>query len=143
MARGPYIPIAVGGGGIPVARMPDGRVEGVEAVIDKDLTSSLLARELGADALVICTAVDRVAIGFRTDSPFWLDQTTPELLRQHVEAGEFPPGSMGPKIEAVLRFVQDDTGSPLRRAIITEHEHLTEAMLGTAGTTIWPDGDRV
>ncbi|MEE8410773.1 MAG: carbamate kinase [Myxococcota bacterium] len=140
MARSPYIPIAVGGGGIPVARMEDGRVEGVEAVIDKDLTSSLLARELRADALVICTAVDRVAVGYQTDSPTWIDETSPGALREYLEGGEFPPGSMGPKIEAVLRYVEDDTGSPLRRAVITDYEHLIESMLGTAGTTVWPDG---
>jgi carbamate kinase len=143
IARGHYIPIAVGGGGIPVVRMNDGRVEGVEAVIDKDLTSSLLARELRADALVICTAVDRVAIGFQTDSPVWLDTLAAAKLRAHMNAGEFPHGSMGPKVEAVLRFVEDDTGSPLRRAIITDYEHLTRAMVGEAGTTVWPTTRRL
>lgn len=136
MARSRHIPIVVGGGGIPVVRDNDGRLDGIEAVIDKDLTSSLLARELRADALVICTAVDRVALGFRTGSPRWLDAVTLEELTAFHEAGEFPAGSMGPKVDAVLEFMRDSRGSPLRRAVITDFDHLIDSMNGRAGTRV-------
>ncbi|MEM6730127.1 MAG: carbamate kinase [Myxococcota bacterium] len=136
MARGRYVPIAVGGGGIPVVRESDGRLEGVEAVVDKDLTSSLLARELRADALVICTAVDRVALGFQSDSPRWLDEVSVSELAEHYHAGEFPPGSMGPKIDAVLQYMRDPNGSPLRRSVITNFDHLIDSMSGRAGTRV-------
>lgn len=142
MARGPHVPIVVGGGGIPVVEEDDGRLEGVEAVVDKDLTSSLLARELGADALVICTAVDRVALGFRSTAPRWLDEVSVSELTGYHRDAEFPPGSMGPKIDAVLEFMQAPTGSPLRRAVITDFENLIGAMRGIAGTRIVPDPER-
>lgn len=136
IARSKYVPIAVGGGGIPVVLGENGQLEGIEAVVDKDLTSSLLARELRADALVICTAVDRVGLGFATDSPVWLDTVGVDELDALHQRGEFPPGSMGPKVDAVLRFMRDAHGSPLRRAVITDSDHLIEAMNGCAGTQI-------
>lgn len=136
MARGPIVPIVVGGGGIPVVREADGRLEGIEAVIDKDLTSSLLARELGADALVICTAVDRVALDFNTDLPRWLDEVSVSELQVHREGGQFPAGSMGPKVDAVLEFMTTPHGSPLRRAVITDFDHLIDSMSGKAGTRV-------
>ncbi|MEO0812925.1 MAG: carbamate kinase [Myxococcota bacterium] len=136
MARSRYVPIAVGGGGIPVVRESDGTLEGIEAVIDKDLTSSLLARQLRADALVICTAVDRVATGFQSGSPNWLDQVSIEELRAYQRDGEFPAGSMGPKIDAVLQYMEDSKGSPLRRAVITDFDHLIDSMGGRAGTRV-------
>ncbi|MEM6531806.1 MAG: carbamate kinase [Myxococcota bacterium] len=136
MARSRYVPIAVGGGGIPVVRDGNGQLDGIEAVIDKDLTSSLLARQLRADALVICTAVDRVALGFGSDEPDWLDTVSMEELAGHRARGEFPAGSMGPKVDAVLEYMADTTGSPLRRAVITDFDHLIDAMAGRAGTRV-------
>ncbi len=136
MARSRYVPIAVGGGGIPVVRDANGVLEGVEAVIDKDLTSSLLARQLRADALVICTAVDRVALDFQSDAPRWLDEVTVTELRAHHADGQFPAGSMGPKVDALLEYMGDERGSPLRRAVITDFDHLIDSMSGRAGTRV-------
>lgn len=139
MARGRYVPIAVGGGGIPVVSHADGTLHGVEAVIDKDLTASLLARQLRADALVICTAVDRIALDFRSPEPTWLDTIHTGELAEHMRAGQFPPGSMGPKVEALLEYMSDPAGSPLRRAVVTDHHNLVAALRGKAGTTVWLD----
>jgi carbamate kinase len=123
--------IACGGGGIPVA-WQDGRLAGVEGVIDKDLASSLLARDLGAEKLIIVTSVDRVALSFGSSSQRWLDTVTLEQGREYLAAGEFPPGSMGPKIEAAVEFVARGG----RECIITSAEHVARALCGHAGTHI-------
>ncbi|HTP28012.1 MAG TPA: carbamate kinase, partial [Anaeromyxobacteraceae bacterium] len=99
------VTVACGGGGIPVAWHND-QLVGVEGVVDKDLASSLLARGLGASTLIIVTSVDRVAIGFRRSDQRWLDRITVSEARAFLEAGEFPPGSMGPKIEAAIDFLE-------------------------------------
>jgi len=126
--------IAAGGGGIPVYRMPDGSLEGVDAVIDKDLASAVLAREVGAELLLILTGVDKVAINFgRLDQQF-LDKITVKEARKHLEAGEFPPGSMGPKIKAAINFIQ----SGGKEVIITSIDRAYPAVLGKAGTHILP-----
>ena len=126
--------IAAGGGGIPVYRMPDGSLEGVDAVIDKDLASAVLAREVEAELLLILTGVDKVAINFgRLDQQF-LDKITIIEAQKYLEAGEFPPGSMGPKIKAAINFLR----SGGKEVIITSIQSAYPAVLGKAGTHILP-----
>jgi carbamate kinase len=125
------IPIAAGGGGIPVVR--DGaRYRGVAAVIDKDMTSALLAADVGAGTLVMLTGVERVALDFGQPTQRLLDRMTAVEARKHLADGQFPPGSMGPKITAALRFLE--RGGP--RALITSLEKLDVALAGGAGTEI-------
>ena len=130
--------IAGGGGGIPVVRHDDGRVEGVEAVIDKDFTASLLARELAADLFVNLTGVPQVMVDFGKPSARPLATVTAADARRLLAEGQFPPCSMGPKIRAALEFVEA-TG---RKVLITDIEHLAAAMAGEGGTTIVADGGR-
>jgi carbamate kinase len=125
--------VACGGGGIPVAWEGD-RLVGVEGVVDKDLASSLLARNLHADRLVIVTSVDRAAIRFGRPGRQWLDRIDVQQAREYLAAGEFPPGSMGPKIEAGIEFVEHGG----RECIITSSERVAEAVCGAAGTHIVP-----
>jgi len=125
--------VACGGGGIPVA-WEGGRLVGVEGVVDKDLASSLLARHLHADKLIIVTSVDRVALGFGRPDQKWLDRLTVRQAREHLDAGEFPAGSMGPKIEAAIEFVESGGGE----CIVTSAERVAEAVRGEAGTHIVP-----
>jgi carbamate kinase len=122
------IVICSGGGGIPVCRGADGLLHGVEAVIDKDLTAVLLARELGADALLLLTDVANVETDFGTDHAQPIFHTTPEDLR----AMSFPAGSMGPKVEAACRFVEA-TGN---RAFIGRLDDATGLMAGRSGTVV-------
>jgi carbamate kinase len=125
-----HIVVACGGGGIPVKKEGDGQFGGVEAVIDKDLTSSVLATDVGAALLVILTAVPQVYVNYgKPDQQALGAVTLEELERMHAQ-GHFPPGSMGPKIEAVLRFLK--AGG--RRALITNPESLPLAIEGRAGT---------
>lgn len=128
------IPIAAGGGGIPVARGEDGTYHGVEAVIDKDLTSSLLAADCGAGTLVMLTGVERVALDFRKPTERFVDRLSAAEAKRHYDDGQFPPGSMGPKVLAALRFIE--RGGP--RAVITSLEKLSNALAGEAGTEIVP-----
>ena len=95
----------MGGGGIPVAVEPDGTIAGVEAVVDKDIASGLLAHDLGAELLMIPTGVPRVAIGFGTPAQQWLETITVEQARDYIASGQFGAGSMEPKVEAVADFV--------------------------------------
>jgi carbamate kinase len=125
-----HVVVACGGGGIPVKRLPDGQYGGVEAVIDKDLTSAVLATDIGAELLVILTAVPQVYAHFETPEQRALGAVTLEEIEQLHQEGHFPPGSMGPKIEAVIRFLQ--AGG--RRALITNPESLPRAIEGRAGT---------
>ncbi len=125
-----HIVVACGGGGIPVYRKPDGQYGGVEAVIDKDLTSSVLATNIGAELLVILTAVPQVYAGFGTPEQRALGAVTLEEIEGLRDQGHFPPGSMGPKIEAVIGFLR--AGG--RRALITNPESLPQAIEGRAGT---------
>lgn len=120
--------IAAGGGGIPVVREADGRRRGVQAVIDKDLTSALLARALGIHELLILTAVPKIAIRFRQPGESWLDVVRAAEMRRYFAEGHFGIGSMAPKVEAALRFL--DAGG--RRVIVA---HLNEAMAALAGET--------
>jgi carbamate kinase len=128
------IPITVGGGGIPVTRDAQGCYHGVSAVIDKDLTSAMLAVELGAQSLVMLTGVDRVALDFGKATQRPVDRMTAAEARRHHAEGQFPPGSMGPKIDAALRYLEGG-GSEV---IITSIDCLHDALQGTAGTRIVP-----
>lgn len=123
--------ITLGGGGIPVVSRGQ-NLEGVEAVIDKDLSSALLAIQLQADRLVLVTDVDRVYLDFGQRTARGLDWVTVADLRRHAAAGHFPPGTMGPKVEAAIRFVEA-TG---RRAVVTSSRHLAAALTGRAGTQL-------
>lgn len=126
--------IAVGGGGIPVVREAGYSLTGVEAVIDKDLAASRLAVQMHADLLVVATDVPQVYLGYRTPAQRPLGRVTAAEARRYLEAGEFPPGSMGPKVRACVEFVEQ-TG---RRAVITALERLEEAVYGRGGTTFVP-----
>jgi carbamate kinase len=129
--------IAGGGGGIPEERREDGRHDGVEAVIDKDLTASLLARSLDADLFVNLTGVPHVMADFGQPSERPLPLLTLAETRRLLADGQFPPGSMAPKIRAAIEFVEA-TG---KKVLITDIEHLGEAMAGEGGTTIVADGE--
>ena len=129
--------IACGGGGIPVI-WKNGRLEGVEAVIDKDRASALLASRLGVDRFVISTDTDYVYLDYKKATQRALRKVTAGELEEYLRAGHFPPGNMGPKIESVLRFLR--AGG--REAIITSCENLRRSVAGAAGTHIFPDHDR-
>ncbi len=126
------IVIAVGGGGIPVYREADGRLEGVDAVIDKDRASALLANLINADELVILTGVDKVAINFKKPDQKVFDHLTVAECERYLAEGQFPKGSMGPKIEAACDFVRRGGA----RVIITSLENATAAVEGKAGTVV-------
>lgn len=126
-----YLTIASGGGGIPVLR--DGpAIRGVDAVIDKDLSAFLLAKSVEADFLVMLTGVPRVSLGYGTPAARELDSMTVDEAQAYQAAGEFPAGSMGPKVAAAVRFVR----SGGRGAVITSLEFAREALSGRAGTRI-------
>lgn len=129
-----YSVVAAGGGGIPVIRNELGWLEGVDAVIDKDYASSLLATALRADLFIITTAVERVCVNYGQPGEQPLDHLTVESARRLMEAGHFPAGSMRPKIKAVLNFLEKGG----QRAIITSPGKLKEALAGEAGTQIYP-----
>ncbi len=129
-ARSGHIVIAGGGGGIPVAKSANNDYVGVEAVIDKDLTASVLATDVGADLLVILTAVDAVALNFGQPNELLLGAVTMAECERYIREGHFPAGSMGPKVEAVYQFLQRGG----RRGLITSPQKLGEALDGSAGT---------
>ncbi|WP_127125812.1 carbamate kinase [Georgenia sp. SYP-B2076] len=131
LVRSGAVVIAAGGGGIPVVRDADGW-RSVDAVIDKDRASALLAARVGVDTLVLVTGVDRVYVSYATPAQRALTEVDVGEVRAHLEAGEFPAGSMGPKIESALRFL-DDGG---RRVVITSLPRLRDALDGRAGTSI-------
>jgi len=126
--------IACGGGGIPVAQK-DGRLQGVEAVIDKDRASALLASRLGVDLFAISTDTEFVYLDYKKPSQKALHQVSSSELQEYADAGHFPPGNMGPKIESVLRFLSQGG----REAIITSCENLCSAVAGASGTHIMTD----
>ncbi len=132
LVRAGYVVIAVGGGGIPVTRHHDGDLEGVEAVVDKDLASRLLASGLHADLFIILTAVEKVAVGFDTPNQRWLDSITVDEAKRYFDAGEFPAGTMGPKILAMIEYIE----SGGHCGIITDPPNLARALAGETGTTI-------
>jgi carbamate kinase len=127
-----YVVVATGGGGIPVIRNGAGEIEGVEAVIDKDLASSLLARNLGADTFIISTAIDCVYLNFGTESQKPISHATLLEIKRYLAEGHFKPGSMKPKIESIILFLEGGG----RKAIITSPENLLKSVRGESGTTI-------
>ncbi len=127
--------ITVGGGGIPVVEHSAGDYTGVAAVIDKDRASARLALDLGADMLVILTAVDKVAINYRQPSQRDLDRLTVDQAREYITQGHFAPGSMLPKVESCIDFVAQSQGGV---ALITSLDKAREALRGTTGTLITP-----
>ena len=129
------IVIACGGGGIPVVAGEAGSLHGIDAVIDKDLASALLATTLQAAAFVVLTDVERVYLGYGTDDAEGIDLIAASALRRHQLRGQFPAGSMGPKVSAVLSFVENGGGRP----IITSPEYLADALSGRAGTHVVPE----
>ncbi|HET8773975.1 MAG TPA: carbamate kinase [Thermoanaerobaculia bacterium] len=126
--------IAAGGGGIPVVRGRDGQWRGVEAVIDKDYASALLAANLNADLFIILTGVPKVAIDFNKPTQRYVERMTVAEAEQHMADGQFPAGSMGPKVDSALQFVRA-TG---KQVLITDVEVLREALEGRDGTLIVP-----
>lgn len=134
LALGGVIVIAAGGGGIPVVEDDAGTLEGVDAVIDKDLTTASLARELGADRILNLTSVDRVYLNYGSPSQVGLDEVSVEELRTHAARRHFAPGSMEPKIQGAIDFLEGGG----REVIITSPERLQDAVDGRAGTRVHP-----
>jgi carbamate kinase len=126
--------IAVGGGGIPVIQNEQGELVGMEAVIDKDYASALLANSLPADVFIISTAVEKVALNYNKPNQRWLDQLTLAEARRYQAEGHFAKGSMGPKIDACISFLERGG----QQALITNPENLSRALRGETGTRIVP-----
>jgi carbamate kinase len=126
------IVIAAGGGGIPVYLDREERLEGINAVIDKDLAAAILARDIGANELVVLTGVEKVAVDFAKPAQRWLDRMTIAESKKYLAEGQFPEGSMGPKIRGAINFLE----SGGERVVITAIEKLAEAMEGKTGTVI-------
>lgn len=135
VARRGAVVIAGGGGGIPVVRGPKGQRHGVEAVVDKDRTSALMANVLGIEDLMILTAVPRVAINFGKPDQRFLDHVSLSEIRRLHEDGQFPPGSMGPKIDAAIDFLDGGGG----RVMIGHIDEAVAVLRGEAGTHIVAD----
>ncbi|MCK9307081.1 MAG: carbamate kinase [Methanoculleus sp.] len=126
------IVIAAGGGGVPVVAETEGTLRGVEAVVDKDYTAALLARLIGAGDLLILTDVEHVALNYGRPGRQDISEMTVDEAREHLAAGQFPPGSMGPKIEAAIGFLEAGGG----RVTIASLERAADALAGRAGTRI-------
>jgi carbamate kinase len=126
--------VACGGGGIPVIRDPQTGLRGVRAVIDKDFASALLAREIKADAMMVLTNVDRVCINFGQPDERAIDQMTIDEAKGWLKEGQFPPGSMGPKVQSAIEFLESSTTDA--RVIIGPLDRATEAVAGQIGTCI-------
>jgi carbamate kinase len=133
-----FVVVAGGGGGIPVARDPDGTLRGVEAVIDKDLGAALLGAAIGADVLVIATDVDAAIVDWETPRARPLGPVGVKELRGYAAAGQFPDGSMGPKVEAACRFIERGGD----RAVICDLDRIAEAVAGRAGTVVTATDER-
>ena len=125
--------VACGGGGIPVYPTEGNHLKGAGAVIDKDFASELLAEELDADALIILTAVEKVAVNFGKPDQKWLDRLTPAEAKQYAAEGQFAPGSMLPKVQAAVKFAESKPG---RTALITLLEKAKAGIAGETGTSI-------
>jgi carbamate kinase len=135
LAEGGAVVIACGGGGIPVVTAPNGDREGVEAVVDKDHASGLLASELGADLLLISTGVDQVAIHYGRPDQRWLARLSCSEARQYYAEGHFAAGSMGPKVLAIVEYLERGGTA----GIITSPPNLLAAIAGETGTRFVPD----
>jgi carbamate kinase len=134
LIEGGFVVVGVGGGGIPVIRKNDGDLIGVEAVIDKDFGSSLLATMIKADMFIISTAVEKVAINYNKPNVQWLDRMTVAEAKAYMAEGQFAKGSMLPKIQAILRFLEQGG----KAAIITNPQNIGLALQGKTGTWIVP-----
>ena len=130
-----HVVITAGGGGIPVYVEKDGSLEGVDAVIDKDRTSAILACDIGADELYILTSVDKVAINYGKKNERFLDTLLLDEAKEFLKEGQFPPGSMGPKIEAAIYFLEHSG----KKVIITSVEKMSDAIKEKTGTRIIAD----
>ena len=128
-----FVPVCVGGGGIPVTEAADGTLSGTAAVIDKDLAAEKLAEDVNADTLLILTAVERISIRYGKPDQQDMARMTVAQAEQYIKEGHFAPGSMLPKVQAALRFVKSGPG---RRAIVTSLEKAAEALHGRAGTEL-------
>jgi carbamate kinase len=135
LAEAGVLVVAGGGGGIPVVS-DGGRLTGVDAVVDKDRCAAELARATGADVLVLVTGVARAALGYGTPNARGIVRLTVSDAQRHLDAGEFPAGSMGPKVEGAARFVAGGG-----RAVITDAAHVVAALEGDEGTWIVPDAE--
>lgn len=135
LLRNDFLVIAAGGGGIPVYREADGWLEGVDAVVDKDRASAVLADLIGADELFVLTDVDAVAVNFNRPDQRFLSEVTAAELAEYYRQGHFPRGSMGPKVEAALAFLRNEK-HPGRRVLITSPDCTEEALSGTGGTWV-------
>ena len=129
-----FVVVAAGGGGIPTVREEDG-YRGVEAVIDKDLSAALLARTVGADVLLIATDVPNAVLRFGTPEAEPIGRIAAMTMREYAAAGHFAGGSMGPKVEAALRFVETSG----KTAVITDLDSIIDGLAGSAGTVVVPD----
>jgi carbamate kinase len=127
-----FVVVAVGGGGIPVVKTKDGTLTGAEAVIDKDLATSLLARKLKAHLLVIATSIDQVYLNFGKPDQQPVLRMTVAQAKRYIDEGQFAPGSMLPKIQAIVEFLEAGGGE----AVVTDPPHLARAIAGKAGTRI-------
>jgi carbamate kinase len=134
LAGAGYLVIGCGGGGIPVTQDDQGNVRGIEAVIDKDLASSLLARSIGADLFMVSTAVERVAINFNKPDQRWLDRITVTEAKRYYAENQFDKGSMGPKIQALVEYLE----SGGKQGLITDPPNIGRALAGESGTLIVP-----
>ncbi|GJM17354.1 MAG: carbamate kinase [Thermodesulfobacteriota bacterium] len=132
MAQKDFVVIACGGGGIPVVKDKNGSLKGVPAVIDKDFAAEMIGNYIGAELLLLITPVDKVAINFGTPEQQSLSKITLEEAEQYYKEGHFPPGSMGPKMQAAIQFLH----SGGKKAIITSLECIESAIKGQAGTQI-------
>jgi len=132
LAHAGFVVIACGGGGIPVVEDDGGNLNGVEAVIDKDLASSLLARGIGADLLMVSTGVEKVAIDFNKPTQRWLDRMTVAEAKRYYADDQFDKGSMGPKIQALIEFIEGGG----QTGLITNPENIGRALAGKTGTFI-------
>ncbi|MGI6393123.1 MAG: carbamate kinase [bacterium] len=122
-----------GGGGIPVYKTENGEFAGIDAVIDKDFASVMIAKTINADMVIILTGVEKAALGFKSDNPVWLDTLNSKEAENYFNQGEFPAGSMGPKIRAAIDFVKSGSS---KTVLITSESKLSEALAGKTGTKI-------
>lgn len=129
-----FIVVTVGGGGIPVVEKPSGFIRGIEAVIDKDFASGLLANLIDADLLLITTAVEKVALNFNKPDQKWLSQITVAEAEKYIQEGHFAPGSMLPKIQAIVKFLKNGG----KQALITDPPNIARALKGETGTWVLP-----
>ncbi len=132
LVKAGHVVIAAGGGGIPIWKKPDGKYEGIEAVVDKDLASAVLAVETPADIFIILTEVNQVALNFKTENQKNLKSLTAGEAKKYLDEGQFPAGSMGPKIEAALYYLNKVD----KKVVITSPESLVAALDGNDGTAL-------